>query len=46
MMEKLTQDIYEQANKIIQEVEELGGMAKAIEKGIPQYRIQESAAKR
>lgn len=35
MMEKLTQDIYEQANKIIQEVEELGGMAKAIEKGIP-----------
>lgn len=46
MMEKLTQDIYEQSLKLILEVEELGGMAKAIEKGIPQYRIQESAAKR
>ncbi len=46
MMESLTQQLYEQANKLIQDVEEMGGMQKAIEKGMPQYKIEESAAKR
>ena len=45
-MESLTQQLYDQANKLILEVEEMGGMQKAIEKGMPQYRIEESAAKR
>jgi len=31
---------------LIQDVEEMGGMQKAIEKGMPQYKIEESAAKR
>lgn len=46
LMESLTQQLYEQANKLIEEVEEMGGMQKAIEKGMPQYKIEESAAKR
>ncbi|WP_434051375.1 MAG: methylmalonyl-CoA mutase [Roseibium sp.] len=44
-VEKLTADLAEKAMSHIREVEELGGMAKAIEKGIPKLRIEEAAAK-
>lgn len=44
MMEKLTQDIANRAEELMKEVEELGGMAKAIERGVPKLRIEESAA--
>ncbi|WP_417684764.1 methylmalonyl-CoA mutase [Roseibium sp.] len=44
-VEKLTNDLAEKAMAHIREVEELGGMAKAIEKGIPKLRIEEAAAK-
>ncbi len=44
-VEKLTADLAEKALGHIREVEELGGMAKAIEKGIPKLRIEEAAAK-
>ena len=44
-VEKLTNDLAEKALAHIREVEELGGMAKAIEKGIPKLRIEEAAAK-
>ncbi|XYK80325.1 MAG: methylmalonyl-CoA mutase [Labrenzia sp.] len=44
-VEKLTADLAEKAMAHIREVEELGGMAKAIEKGIPKLRIEEAAAK-
>lgn len=44
-VEKLTADLAEKAMGHIREVEELGGMAKAIEKGIPKLRIEEAAAK-
>lgn len=43
-VEKLTKDIANEAWKLIKEVEELGGMTKAIEKGIPKMRIEEAAA--
>ena len=45
-IESLTQSIVEEARKIIKEVEEMGGMAKAIESGMPKMRIEESAARR
>ena len=45
-VEKITEDIANNAWKLIQEVEELGGMTKAIEKGIPKMRIEEAAAKK
>ncbi|PCJ27430.1 MAG: methylmalonyl-CoA mutase [Flavobacteriales bacterium] len=45
-VEKLTHEIAERAWKLIEEVEELGGMAKAIEKGIPKLRIEEAAARK
>ncbi|HIW30590.1 MAG TPA: methylmalonyl-CoA mutase [Candidatus Luteococcus avicola] len=44
-VEKLTQDLANKAWKLIQEVEEAGGMAKAIEQGIPKMRIEEAAAR-
>lgn len=44
MMEKLTQQIADRAEVLMNEVESLGGMAKAIEKGVPKLRIEESAA--
>ncbi|KAJ2707066.1 hypothetical protein FB645_001042 [Coemansia sp. IMI 203386] len=46
MMESLTQEVYDAALAIIEEVEEMGGMAKAIASGMPKMRIEESAAKR
>ncbi|MEM6514651.1 MAG: methylmalonyl-CoA mutase [Bacteroidota bacterium] len=45
-VEKLTHDIAQKAWKLIQEVEELGGMTKAIEAGIPKLRIEEAAARK
>jgi len=45
-IEALTQSIVTEARKIINEVEELGGMAKAIESGMPKMRIEEAAARR
>jgi len=45
-VENLTHCIIEESRKIIDEVEELGGMAKAIESGMPKMRIEESAARR
>jgi len=45
-VEALTENIANEAWKLIQEVEELGGMTKAIEKGIPKMRIEEAAAKK
>ena len=44
-VEKLTAELAEKALAHIREVEELGGMAKAIEAGIPKLRIEEAAAK-
>lgn len=44
-VEKLTHDLAERAWKHITEVEELGGMAKAIESGIPKLRIEEASAR-
>jgi methylmalonyl-CoA mutase len=45
-VEKLTHDIAQKAWTLIQEVEDLGGMTKAIEAGIPKIRIEEAAAKK
>ena len=45
-IEKITNDLLKEASKLIAEVEELGGMAKAIETGIPKLRIEEAAAKK
>lgn len=45
-VEKLTQELADEAWKLIREVEELGGMAKAIETGIPKMRIEEAAARK
>jgi methylmalonyl-CoA mutase len=43
-IEELTENIANKAWKLIEEVEKLGGMTKAIEKGIPKMRIEEAAA--
>lgn len=45
-VESLTKEIAEKAWKLIEEVEKLGGMAKAIETGIPKMRIEEAAARK
>jgi methylmalonyl-CoA mutase len=45
-VEKRTEEIANKAWELIQEVEELGGMTKAIEKGIPKLRIEEAAAQK
>lgn len=45
-IESLTNEIAENAWKLIEEVEELGGMTKAIESGIPKLRIEEAAARK
>ena len=46
MMESLTQQIADRAWELIDEIEENGGMAKAIEAGLPKLRIEESAARK
>ena len=45
-VEKKTEEIAKKAWDLIQEIEELGGMTKAIEAGIPKLRIEEAAAKK
>jgi len=45
-LEELTYRIAEKAWKLIMEVEDLGGMTKAIEKGIPKMRIEEASARK
>lgn len=45
-IEYLTNQIVEKAQEIIDEIEDIGGMAKAIESGMPKMRIEESAARR
>ena len=45
-LEALTNDLMERAWKHIEEVEALGGMAKAIETGLPKMRIEEAAARK
>jgi methylmalonyl-CoA mutase len=45
-VESLTNELIENTWKLIQEVEELGGMTKAIEAGIPKLRIEEAAARK
>ncbi|XP_069570295.1 methylmalonyl-CoA mutase, mitochondrial [Brachyistius frenatus] len=46
MMEALTDDVYNTALKFIKEIEEMGGMARAVAEGIPKLRIEECAARR
>jgi len=45
-VESLTHDLAHRAWELIQEVEELGGMTKAIEEGLPKLRIEEAAARK
>ena len=45
-LESLTSSMVKEANKLIDEIDEVGGMVKAIELGIPKMRIEESSAKR
>ncbi len=45
-VESLTQGIVEEVRKILSEIDGLGGMAKAIESGMPKMRIEEVAARR
>ena len=45
-MESLTESVYHAANELIDEVEALGGMTKAIEAGMPKLKIEESATRR
>jgi methylmalonyl-CoA mutase len=45
-VETLTQNIIDEVRKILKEIEDLGGMAKAIESGMPKMRIEEVAATR
>ena len=45
-VESLTNEIAQNAWKLIEEVEELGGMTKAIETGVPKLRIEEAAARK
>ena len=46
MMESLTDQIYDEALKVIEEIEAMGGMAKAVAEGIPKLKIEECAAKK
>ena len=45
-MESLTQDIADKARELIDEIEQAGGMARAIESGMPKLRIEEAAARK
>jgi methylmalonyl-CoA mutase len=45
-VEAMTEQLAERAWRLIEEIEELGGMAKAIETGLPKLRIEEAAARR
>ena len=46
MMEKLTDEVYQEAKKIVEECEAMGGMAKAVSSGWPKLKIEECAARR
>ncbi|KAI7800200.1 methylmalonyl-CoA mutase, partial [Triplophysa rosa] len=46
MMEALTNDVHNSALKFITEIEDMGGMARAVAEGIPKLRIEECAARR
>ena len=46
MMETLTQELADEALKIINEIEDMGGMTEAVASGMPKMRIEESAARR
>merc|ERR1719350_513706 len=46
MMENLTEQVYQEAKKIVEECEDMGGMAKAVESGWPKLKIEECAARR
>jgi len=46
MMESLTDDLMKEARKILDEIEELGGMTQAIEAGAPQKWIEEASARK
>jgi len=45
-VERLTHELMHKAWKLMEEIEKLGGMAKAIETGLPKMRIEEAAARR
>jgi len=45
-VETLTKELYDKAWDLIMEIEQLGGMAKAIESGMPKLKIEEAAAKK
>jgi methylmalonyl-CoA mutase len=45
-VESLTAELVKEARKLIEEVEEVGGMTKAVESGLPKMRIEQSAALR
>jgi len=45
-VERLTQDLIDRAQALIDEVEGLGGMTKAVDSGMPKLRIEDSAARR
>lgn len=46
MMESLTEEVYNKAKHIVEEVEKMGGMAKAVASGWPKLKIEECAARR
>ena len=46
MMETLTDEVYTNARRIVEEVEKMGGMAKAVASGWPKLKIEECAARR
>ena len=46
MMESLTDQIYDEALKVIEEIESMGGMSKAVAQGIPKLKIEECATKK
>lgn len=46
MMESLTNDLVEKAEALIKEIDDMGGMAKAVASGMPKLKIEESSARR
>jgi methylmalonyl-CoA mutase len=46
MMESLTEELVNEAEKLIKEIEDMGGMAKAVANGMPKMKIEESSARR
>jgi methylmalonyl-CoA mutase len=46
LIESLTREVYDAARKLIEEVEAMGGMAKAVASGMPKLRIEEAATRR